>query len=752
MFAAVVGLGAFLLFQVQLVLGKQLLPWFGGTSAVWTTCLLFFQAALLAGYAWAHLVVGRLSARRQRDAHLALVGLALALVAWRAFAWPSPITPGDWARPASPEAPIRAILRLLGSTVGLPFVVLAATSPLLQAWFARLKPGASPFWLFALSNAGSLAGLASYPLLVEPLASVRVQGWLWSLAFAAYAAGVAWCAIAAGMRPVTLESPLSFRGRVIESAPEESAGTATGSADSSSPDADGAPRNDTPRFEATDVLATRGRRVALWVALAFFPSVMLGAVTSHLTQEVAAVPLLWMLPLALYLLSFIVSFAWPDASRPAWRVGLALAAALAAVGLQVAPAWAATPRVALWCAVLFVYGMAGHGELARLRPAPERLTGYYLAIATGGALGGLLCAVVAPLVFTGYWELPLGILAGPLAVIVAAAIADPLPPNGGSSPDSDGAPRDDRGLAPRDDGASVAARQLRMVAILATALLAVALAVEVVGEREGVEIATRGFYGVLRVVREEEGEPDELRKLMHGRICHGTQLTAARRRAEATTYFGPASGVGLALRLHPRRVAGRPLRVGVVGLGVGTLAAWSRPGDAFRFYELDAAVARLSAGTSPAFTYLRDAAGEVSVALGDGRLVLEREPPQAYDVLAVDAFSSDAIPTHLLTREAFAAYLRHLAPGGVLAVHVTNRYVDLKPVVRGAARALGLEAEHVPSFENGTGWSSDWMLLARDRAVLDHEVVSAATLPPQWRANESLWTDDWSNLFRVLKR
>jgi spermidine synthase len=445
-------------------------------------------------------------------------------------------------------------------------------------------------------------------------------------------------------------------------------------------------------------------------------------VTSHLTQEVAAVPLLWMLPLALYLLSFIVSFAWPDASRPAWRVTLALAAALAAFGLHGAQAWAATPSVALWCAILFVYGMAGHGELARLRPAPERLTGYYLAIATGGALGGLLCAVVAPLVFTGYWELHLGILAGPLAVIFAAGVS------------------------------SAGARQLRVVSAVGTAVLAVALAVDVVGDREGVEVASRGFYGVLRVVREEAGEPDELLKLLHGRICHGTQLTAARRRAEATTYFGPSSGVGLALLRHPTRLAGRPMRVGVIGLGVGTLAAWSRPGDAFRFYELDPAVARLSAGEGPVFTHLRDAAGEVGVALGDGRLVLEREPPQDYDVLVVDAFSSDAIPTHLLTREAFAAYLRHLAPGGVLAVHVTNRYVDLKPVVRGAAVALGLEAEHVPSFENGTGWSSDWMLVARDRALLDDEVVSAATLPRLPRAEVIAWTDDWSNLLRVLKR
>jgi hypothetical protein len=710
-FAWVVGLGALLLFQVQLVLGKQLLPWYGGTSAVWTTCLLFFQSALLAGYAWAHLVARHLSPRRQRDAHLALVGAALALVAWRAISWPSPITPGEWARPSSPEAPTRAILGLLGSTIGLPFLALAATSPLLQSWFARVKPGASPFWLFALSNAGSLAGLVGYPLLVEPLAPVRTQGWLWSAAFAAYAAGVAWCATFAGKRP------LSSRGAPSGSGDEGSAGTA-------SPSGPGPPRS----------LGMAG----LWVALAFFPSVMLAAVTSHLTQEVAAVPLLWMLPLALYLLSFILSFAWPDAPRPAWRVALVAAAALAVFGLHGALLMGATPRAGLWCAILLVYGMAGHGELARLRPAPERLTGYYLAIAAGGALGGLLNAVVAPLFFTGYWELHLGILAGPLVVLVAAGTADPAAPDGE--------------VVRRDDRPAADARRLQVAGAVGVAALAVALAVDVVDQGRGVEVAARGFYGVLRVVREEPGEPDELLKLLHGRICHGTQLVVPRRRTEATTYFGPSSGVGLALLRHPKRLAGRPMRVGVIGLGVGTLAAWSRAGDLYRFYELDPAVARLSGGDEPRFTYLRDAAGQASVALGDGRLVLEREPPQAFDVLAVDAFSSDAVPTHLLTREAFSSYLRHLAPGGVLAVQVTNRYVDLKPVVRGAATALGLEAEHVPSFENGIRWSSDWMLVARGRSLLDDEVVSAATLPPQGQAGDVTWTDDWSNLLRVLKR
>ena len=687
MFAGVVGLGALLLFQVQLVLGKQLLPWYGGTSAVWTTCLLFFQAALLAGYAWAHLVVGRLSPRRQRDAHLLLVVAALALLGWRAWTRPSPITPGEAPGQAAVDAPILSILGLLTSTIGLPFVVLAATSPLLQAWFARRRPGQSPFWLFALSNAGSLLGLLSYPLLVEPMASVRAQGWLWSAAFAAYGAGVAWCAQA---------TPRD----VCRPGPEAS----TGIADPSGPG--------------------QTWSLGMAVALAFFPSVMLAAVTSHLTQEVAAVPFLWMLPLALYLLTFILSFAFPDAGRGPFRVALAVAAGLTLFGLHSALLLRVPVRLVLWSAILFAYGMAGHGELARRRPDPSRLTGYYLAIAAGGALGALLNAVVAPLLFTGYWELHVGILAGP-AVVLAATRAD------SSSPE---------------------ARQRRVATALATVVLAAALAFDAVAQGRGVERASRNFYGALRVVREEPGWPDEHLRLLHGQISHGTQLVDPARRGELTTYYGPTSGVGLAIGHHPKRLAGRPIRVGVIGLGTGTLAAWSVPGDVVRFYELDPEVARLSEGEEAVFTHLRDAPGEVSVALGDGRLSLQREPPQGYDVLVVDAFSSDAIPTHLLTVEAFAVYLRHLAEGGVIAVHITNRYVDLKPVVRGAARALSLQAEHVPSLEKGVLWSSDWMLIARGRRFLEDEVVSAATLPRLARAGEVVWTDDWSDLLRVVKR
>jgi spermidine synthase len=708
-FAGVVFLGALLAFQVQFLLGKHLLPRYGGASAVWTTCLLFFQAALLAGYAWAHLLDSGLSPRRQRDAHLALLGTALALLAGRAATWPSPITPAGTGAPPPPGAPILSILSVLASTIGLPFVVLAATSPLLQAQLARRRPGASPVRLFAVSNAGSLAGLASYPLAVEPLLPLRAQGWLWSALFAVYAAGLAFV--------------MSSRGAPVAPGAEGSAVSAP--ADPSDP----APWKAGP--------------LPIWIALAAFPSLMLAAVTSHLTQEVAPVPLLWMLPLALYLLSFVLSFAWPDAGRAPWRIALAGAASLSLFGLHSALVLRVPARVALWSVILFLYGMAGHGELAARRPEPCRLTTFYLAIAAGGALGGLVAAVVAPLAFAGYWELPLGILAGPLSVWAACLRDAPAAEEPTSLRDRPALRISPRPTRPGRVGMTGVA--LGLVA------LAVGLVLHVAGEGEAVVCASRGFYGVLRVVRGEAGEPDETLRLLHGRIGHGLQFVAPARRAELTTYYGPSSGAGLAIRRHPKYLAGQPMRVGVIGLGVGTLAAWSRPGDVFRFYELDPEVLRLSEGENPVFTFLRDARGGVEVRLGDGRLALESEAPQGFDVLVVDAFSSDAVPTHLLTLEAFAACRRHLAPGGAVALQVTNRYLDLKPVVRGAAAALGLRAAHVPSSERGALWSSDWMIVAEGPTLLDDEVVSAATLPRGEGDRQVLWTDDWSDPFRVLK-
>ncbi len=690
LFALTAGWGAFLLFSVQFVLGKRLLPWFGGTSALWTTCQLFFQTALLAGYAWAHLLVRHASGRRQRDLQLALLALALGMLAWHAAAWPSPVTPGDAARPPAVDRPVVTALGLLSASIGLPFVVLAATSPLLSAWLARLAPGASPYWLYALSNLGSLAGLVGYPLLIEPLASLRLQGRLWSAGFVLFTLGAGACAIAAGRTPSSSAA-------------------------------------------ATSLPPPSALRRGLWLGLSAFPSVMLLAVTSHLTQDVAAVPLLWMLPLALYLLSFVLCFGWPAlAVRRVLVPALALAAVAAALGMQRSLSLGTVERIALWSAVLFVYAVAGHAELVRSRPESEHLTGFYLTIAAGGVLGGVLNALVAPVVFDGYWELPIGIFAGPALVALAWALG-PV-----------------SGLPAAED--RVVALRTAVVGTAALVALAVWLVVDVAAAEEGVLLARRGFYGVLRVVRENADGPDEQRKLLHGSIAHGLQLVDPERGREPTTYFGPSSGVGLAIRRHPRRLAGEPMRVAVVGLGVGTLAAWSRPGDTYRFYELDPEVARLSLARPPVFRYLCEAAGEVSVHLGDGRLALEHEAPLELDLLVLDAFSSDSIPVHLLTLEAFAGYLRHLRPGGVIAVQVTNRYLDLKPVVRGVAGRLGLFALYVPSHERGTLWSSDWMLVSRERTFLQDELISAASLPPLDRSAPLVWTDDWSDLVRVLKR
>jgi hypothetical protein len=708
LFAAAAGLGAMLLFQVQLVLGKRLLPWFGGTSALWTTCLLFFQSALLAGYGWAHLLAGRASPRRQRDLHLLLLASALLALAWHALPWPSPITPGDASRPLASDVPVLAVLGRLVGAVGLPFVALAATSPLLQAWLARARPEASPFWVFALSNAGSLAGLVSYPFVVEPYVSLTRQGWLWSAGFLVQALLVSACALLAAREGGPRVSAVDLPTGAVAGAPPPAAAPA----------------------KPTVAELAAPASVWLWLALSAVPSLLLLAVTSHLTQEVAAVPLLWMLPLAVYLATFVVCFGWPAATaRIAWGPLAAAAGILAVIGLQRALVMGARGRTVLWLAVLLAYSMACHGELVRARPGPRRLTVFYLAVAAGGALGGVVSALVAPFVLDGYWELHASILAGPLVLALTAW------------------QRPERG-----DEESPGRMRLATAAAVYGLALAGWLVHDVVVSRGTAEVVRRGFYGALRVVREARGTSDESLKLMHGRIAHGLQLVDPARRTEPTTYFGPASGVGLAIRRHPRRLRGEPLRIGIVGLGVGTLAAWSRSGDVVRFYELDPEVARLSQAEPAVFTYLRDAAGDVSVVVGDGRLSLEREPPAGYDVLVLDAFSSDAIPAHLLTREAFSVYLRHLRADGVLAVQVTNRYVDLKPVVRGAAAAASLRALHVPSFERGVFWSSDWMLVGRGGGVLDDELVSAASLPRVGGPADTVWADDWSDLVSVLRR
>jgi hypothetical protein len=684
-FALAIFLSALLLFQVQPIIARFILPWYGGSPAVWTTCMLFFQTALLAGYAYAHAMATRLRLPAQCVVHGALLLTSLAVL---------PITPHDAWKPEGASEPTVGILLLLAATVGLPYLVVATSAPLLQSWFHQALPGRSPYRLYALSNLGSLLGLVSYPFVVEPVLGLRQQTEVWSAGYTVYLLVCAWCAA------------LLLRQR--GSTPRDAA--ACEPAAPSSPPLD---------------------RI-LWVALPGAASTLLLAMTSHLCQDVAVVPFLWVLPLALYLLSFVIAFDSPRWYRRAvWLPFLAVTVGAVAWLLRQETAdkeVALAAQVALYAGALFASSLAAHGELARLKPPPGRLTSFYLLVALGGALGGVFVSLVAPRLFAGNWELHGSLVAVPALVGVSVL----------------------RSARP------VVRRPFLLAGALAWASAVVTLAVllraHARSRLEDSLAVRRSFYGVLRVAEYGEEERRHL-TLFNGRISHGEQYSAPGYRQMPTTYYGNESGIGVAVRNHARRLNGAPLEIGVIGLGVGTIAAHARPGDGVRFYEINPQVEELSRRY---FTYLSDTQAGTEVILGDGRVSLERElregGPRRFDVLALDAFAGDAIPVHLLTREAFTIYWRHLEPDGILAVHITNRYLDLSDVVRVLAAELGKEAVWVEDpDEHFYTDSNDWCLVTENREFLDHPAVRArVTAWPRAEPRPVLWTDDYSNLLDVL--
>jgi hypothetical protein len=698
LFALTIGLGAFLLFLVQPLVGKALLPWFGGAPAVWTTCLLFFQVLLLGGYAWAHLLGTRLRLRTQAVAHIGLLLVSIGLLAWQAGAWSVPLLPDAGFQPPDSTAPTARILGLLAMGVGLPYLLLSATSPLLQSWFHRARPGQSPYRLFALSNAGALLALVAYPFVLEPALALQRQSWAWTGLYLLFAA--ACCAVAyRAMRQGPRGSP----------APEAPA-----------------PPEVVPR-------PARGVRLA-WLLLPATASAMLMATTNQICQEVAVVPLLWVLPLGLYLLSFILAFERDGIySRAVFGPLLVLACAGSIGALFRGPALGATPQIAIHATTLFACCMVCHGELARIRPHPRLLTGFYLAVSLGGALGGAFVALVAPLVFSGYWELHVSLLATALMFRIALA--------------RDGGPLGNRGRRfPRRAAADI------LLGVFGAALL-----VHVVAALDAPVVASRNFYGVLRVVEIGADDPASASyNLQNGSILHGLQPRAPASRRIPTTYYTADSGLGLAMHwITPGRTG---LRIGVIGLGVGTAAALVSAGDDLRFYEINPDVVDLAQGQGGFFTYLSDSPASIDVVVGDGRLSIQREladgalPP--YDILAVDAFTSDAIPTHLLTIEALELYLRRLAPDGVLAFHITNRHLHLDSVLLAAAARLGLSAATITTPESPPwGKASVWMLLTRNAAFLDRLAGAAGMERPACPATGCIrpWTDDDSSLRAILR-
>ena len=672
--------GACLLFLVQPLIARFILPWFGGGPAVWTTCMLFFQVLLLGGYAYAHFSISRLTPRRQVITHLCLLALAAALL---------PITPGDQWKPTDGTNAAGHILLLLLVCLGLPYLVLSATGPLLQAWFSKTNPGVSPYRLYALSNIGSLLALLAYPFVLEPQLSRQAQANWWSLGLSLYVLLASWCGY-----------------KVWQSA--------------------GADTKSTILDDSEEAPSTT--RKLLWFALPACGVMLLLAITNKLCQDIAVVPFLWVLPLSLYLLSFIISFDSPRWYHRAFWLPL-LAALLGGVVYNLHTAEShpnITPLASLYLGTMFVACMVCHGEVFRLRPGASRLTGYYLSISAGGAVGGLFVALVAPFVFPDYFELHLALFLTAALVLVVL--------------------RQDPGF-PLQHGK---ARWGWAILLLALPAFGYGLYDVASTSLQGAVSVTRGFYGVLKVTESEKSDPASHHlTLQHGATIHGLQYQSAERRTEPTSYYTSTSGIGRLFRTY-QPDGGR--RVGAVGLGSGTLATWGRQGDTFRFYEINDDVARLATST---FTYLKDSKAKTELVMGDARLRMEGEPDQQYDVIILDAFSSDAIPVHLLTLEAFATYQRHLKKDGVIVVHVSNRYLDLHPVVYRIAEKIGFPAVTIDDnntiSEDDGFYGSDWIVLTRNADLLKQPLIhDAASDPVEFSPRVLPWTDERSDLLRIL--
>ena len=693
-YAVAIFLSAFLLFQVEPIIARYILPWFGGTPAVWTTCMLFFQVFLLGGYAYAHLLASYLSPRYQALVHLSLVVCSLVFL---------PITPGDAWKPDGSENPMLAIVLLLMATIGVPFLLISASGPLLQHWFNRVHPTVSPYRLYALSNFGSLLGLVSYPFFVEPQLGLRTQTVFWSAGYGLYAVMCVW-----GAMPLFQLATRSGSSRN----PEYRAGKKPGLSEN-----------------------------LLTLALAACGSVVLLASTNQICRDIAVIPFLWVLPLSLYLISFILCFDHPRwYNRRVWMPLLLLS--LSAVVYLLLQDYGDREmhvyvQIAIYSAALFACCMACHGELVRLKPSASYLTSFYLMIALGGALGGVFVNLVAPFLFKAYWEFHVGLVATMVLLgLCLFRTREPL----------------------RSPLVVWSGRILWVGGIVA---LAGFLGLHIQEQQENNILTTRNFYGVLRVKETSIGTESATRFLYHGRISHGRQFLTPRLRSYPTSYYGPFSGISLAISRHPERLRLSKLedgarqgglRVGNIGLGVGTIATYSRPGDTYRFYEINPDVERIA---REYFTYLQDAKGAQQVVLGDGRIALERElvnkNRQQFDILAVDAFSGDGIPVHLLTREAFALYWEHLRPDGILALHISNRHFHFSPVIRALARESGKQAlwiKDVSDLEKGNDYS-EWVLVTSNTTFLKDPFVNFRIAPwPTLR--EILWTDDYSNLFQVV--
>ena len=668
LFASVVFLASFLLFMVEPIAARQLLPTLGGSAAVWITCLVFFQTALLLGYLYAHWLA-------RRPSFIVYLSLLLLAVATAILSVLRSLLGENGA-----SHPILTVFSALSLSIGLPFLVLSSASPLLQVWWARGETGKIPYRLYALSNVGSLLALALYPSVIEPHFTLHAQRLAWCCGFAIFA-------ILSTLLAVKTRSTTATLQAIVDD----------------------------------DLSAPRSPRThkLLWFLLPMGAAMQLCAVTSYITSNLAAIPLLWILPLSVYLFTLILAFQFQV--RLPWgiiaRFMVVMLAALAYSLTKANSVWPLWLSILFFLVELFFACIFGHSAATGLRPQrASEATLFYLLFAAGGALGSFLIGIASPLVFTFNLDLP-------ITFLVTALLALAVNWRGPWSQ--------------------------RMLWVVASAAMLALVVMVRHAYKHNTIVAVRNFYASLRVTQNPFSDPGTtVRTLMNGSIQHGTQIFGSDElRHTPTTYYAIDSGVGLAVRFC---CGSRARNIGIIGLGAGTLAAYGRPGDHIRFYDINPAVPAIAQNT---FTYIRDSAAQVQIVEGDARTSLARESPQHFDVLVVDAFSGDAIPIHLLTTEAMSLYRRHLAQKGILAFHISNRHVDLAPAIALLADSAGMQARRVStnSIRQPDEYTSTWMLVTADPDFFAQPELSAVVRLPESQPGLKVWTDDYSALLPLIR-
>lgn len=667
------------------MIAKFILPWYGGSSAVWTTCLLFFQTGLLIGYGYSHLIVKWFTIKSQVKIHMVLLILSLISI---------PVLPKEWMKPDGTENPVLGILLLLTLTVGFPYIMVSTTGPLLQSWFAKSNPKKSPYRLYALSNLGSLLGLLTYPLFVETYMSLGVQSWYWT---AGYLVFIIFCGLTAKgvwkLKPVIKKD----ENKVIKPVSKEIK--------------------------------------LLWLLLAFLGTLTLLSITNKLTQDTVVIPFLWILPLSLYLITFIITFEKPKWYNRKFFIPLMLFSIALVLITQVrstAPdvPLSITALIVQYCLAVFAICMTLHGELARLKPSENNLTLFYFFIAIGGVLAGIFINIFVPIIFTNYWELFLVFIC---SVSIVAYI-----------------------LWKSRELIKVSRTVIALSTLVAMSGIGFAISKEYRHINNNILDSTRNFYGVLRVYEENKGTGNWQRSLMHCNVIHGVELMDSAASYIPFAYYGSETGIGLALAHFPNRFdsAFQGMKVGMIGLGIGTVSTYGSEKDYFKYYEIDPEVEVLA---RKYFKHMSNFKGKTEVITGDGRISLENEMKESgsnnFDILAVDAFSGDLIPAHLLTHEAVELYLKNLKPNGILAFHITNNYIDLIPVLGGISEKFKRPMYYfIKQADASNPIASLWVLFTSNKTFLNNPAVSKFYSMYDVSVNPIVhWTDDHSPVLELLK-